>query len=102
MSCLTTQFRSLTFQASPFRSFAGLLSFACWSIVGVAGSVMADEPKPVSFARDIKPVLKRLCLGCHGPAKQEGKLRLAPLRPDLVKGTDALALTSLRPAHHFS
>ncbi len=89
MSCRTTQLRPLTFQASPFRSFAGLVSFACWAIVGVAGSVVADEPKPVTFARDIKPVLKRLCLGCHGPAKQKGKLRLDTLSPDLVKGADA-------------
>ena len=85
----TTQHGFLLFRAAPFRSIAGMMGFVCWVIVGVAGSGMAEEPKPVTFARDIKPVLKRLCVGCHGPRKQLGKLRLDTLDPDFVKGTGA-------------
>ena len=59
----TTQHCSLLFRPPPFRSIAGMMGFACWAIVGVVGSVVAEEPKPVTFSRDIKPVLKRLCVG---------------------------------------
>lgn len=31
---------------------------------------------PVSFVRDVKPLLARRCFSCHGPTKQEGGLRL--------------------------
>lgn len=30
----------------------------------------------VDFAKDVAPVLQARCLGCHGPEKQKGKLRL--------------------------
>ncbi len=30
----------------------------------------------MDFARDIRPILERSCLGCHGPDKQRGGLRL--------------------------
>jgi hypothetical protein len=66
-----------------------VLCVACWAIVGIAGSAPAAEPKAVVFDRDIKPVLQRLCIGCHGPQKQEDKLRLDRLSTDLVKGSDA-------------
>ena len=37
----------------------------------------AAEPGPVvDFARDIYPILQRSCFECHGPEKQQGKLRL--------------------------
>ena len=65
------------------------LSVVSWAIVGIAGSATSAEPKPIVFARDIKPVLQRLCVGCHGPKKQEAKLRLDTLSTDLVKGSDA-------------
>ena len=65
------------------------LSVVCWAIVGIAGSATSAEPKTIVFARDIKPVLQRLCVGCHGPKKQEAKLRLDTLSTDLVKGSDA-------------
>ena len=31
---------------------------------------------PVDFAKDVAPILRRSCIECHGPAKQEGGLRL--------------------------
>ncbi|HET6250207.1 MAG TPA: c-type cytochrome domain-containing protein [Tepidisphaeraceae bacterium] len=34
----------------------------------------ADEP--ASFARDVQPILKRSCAGCHRPEKLKGKLDL--------------------------
>jgi hypothetical protein len=37
------------------------------------------------FVRDIKPILERTCVQCHGPEKQKGGLRL-DTRPALLKG----------------
>ena len=39
------------------------------------GLVGAAEA-PVDYVRDIKPLLTRTCIGCHGPEKQRGGLRL--------------------------
>jgi WD40 repeat protein len=38
----------------------------------------ADDPKalPVSFHRQIRPILQQKCQGCHQPAKLQGKLLL--------------------------
>jgi WD40 repeat protein len=49
---------------------AGLLFF-CFS-----GSAVADETSesPVSFHKDIVPILKQSCTACHHPAKAKGRL----------------------------
>ncbi|MFP6610963.1 MAG: DUF1587 domain-containing protein, partial [Pirellulales bacterium] len=38
------------------------------------------------FKKDVLPVLRKNCFGCHGPEKQKGKIRFDQLDPDLVKG----------------
>lgn len=35
-----------------------------------------DADKPVSFYRQVRPILQRHCVGCHQPAKRGGKLLL--------------------------
>lgn len=49
-----------------------------WLVLATGGlaalTARADEP---SFDRDIAPLLKRHCVKCHGPIKQEGKLSVA-------------------------
>lgn len=42
-------------------------------------------PQPVSFYRQVRPLLQRHCAGCHQPAKQGGKLVLTSY-DDLKKG----------------
>jgi len=44
--------------------------------VGFVGLAFADVTKPVSYSRDIVPLLKRSCTGCHHPAKKKGDLDL--------------------------
>ena len=47
-----------------------------------------DKPArtaPIDFRRDIKPLLARSCLACHGPEKQRGGLRLDS-RAEALKG----------------
>src|SRR4051795_13196184 len=56
-----------------------ILGLACGT--GAWGSVLADAPagdaaRPVDFAAQVKPILQRSCLGCHGPEKRRGGLRL--------------------------
>ena len=36
----------------------------------------APAAKPVSFYRQVRPILQRHCSGCHQPAKQGGNLQL--------------------------
>ena len=55
--------------------FAGLALLGC-----LVGQIPADDaapaPKPVSFYRQVRPILQRHCSGCHQPAKQGGNLQL--------------------------
>lgn len=57
----------------------------------------ADKPKTLDaiptanvadFTKSVAPVFKKSCLGCHGPEKTEGRLRIDQLDPDMLKGTD--------------
>lgn len=61
--------------------------------LGCVGSVFAgDEPKEISFSRDIRPILSANCYKCHGPddgKDDKGKsLRKAGLRLDLEDSQD--------------
>jgi ankyrin repeat protein len=42
----------------------------------LAEAVLAQPPTRVDFARDVQPLLRQNCFGCHGPVKQEKNLRL--------------------------
>lgn len=41
-----------------------------------------------SFQKLVGPTLKKSCLGCHGPERSEGRLRVDKLDPDLLTGAD--------------
>src|SRR2546421_10942734 len=41
-----------------------------------AGILSAQSPATVDFARDVLPILRQNCVGCHGPAQQISGLRL--------------------------
>lgn len=42
----------------------------------------------LTYAKDIKPVLDKSCIKCHGAEKQKGKLRLDSLEAALKGGED--------------
>src|SRR5260370_13547710 len=42
----------------------------------------------VTYAKDIKPILDKSCIKCHGSEKQKGKLRLDSLEAALKCGED--------------
>ncbi|MEY2598270.1 MAG: hypothetical protein RLZZ142_529, partial [Verrucomicrobiota bacterium] len=50
---------------------------------GVAPANLAE------YGNRVAPVLTRSCIGCHGPKKAEGRLRLDQLNADLLQGPDA-------------
>ena len=64
----------------PRWSVLCLLNFCL--VFATASSVKAQEKdapvatKPVSFYRQVRPILQRSCSGCHQPAKLGGKLLL--------------------------
>ena len=44
------------------------------------------DKKGVTFEQDIKVILQKSCVGCHGPRKQEDKIRLDSLSAALQSG----------------
>ena len=48
-------------------------------------SAAPEETNPVSFYRQVRPVLQRHCSGCHQPAKKGGQLLLTSYA-DFKKG----------------
>ena len=46
------------------------------AIVVLASQAYALEPAKVDFASQIKPILVKNCISCHGVEKQKGGLRL--------------------------
>ncbi len=71
---------------------------AAFLLVWVAALAMAspataaDDPgdggAAVDYARDVRPILARACLKCHGPEKQRGGLRLDE-RASVIAGGDS-------------
>jgi ankyrin repeat protein len=41
-----------------------------------AGMLSAQNSAKVDFAKDVQPILRQSCVGCHGPAQQSNGLRL--------------------------
>ena len=41
-----------------------------------------------TFRNEVEPVLRKSCIPCHGPEKQQGKFRIDSLNPDLIAGED--------------
>ncbi|WP_010587338.1 c-type cytochrome domain-containing protein [Schlesneria paludicola] len=53
------------------------LTVCCLSAISVGFAEDAAPPaKPVSFYRQVRPILQRHCSGCHQPAKLGGNLQL--------------------------
>ena len=53
----------------------------------LALSAPAQEKKPVSFEKDVMPIIKASCISCHKPDKKKGKLDMSTYEA-LMKGGD--------------
>jgi WD40 repeat protein len=60
---------------------------------GAAPEAVADETPP-DYARHIEPILKKYCLGCHGPEEPEGGLALHDYQSLLKGGKRGAALVA--------
>jgi hypothetical protein len=69
-------------------------AFLC--LAGSAGSQTANEKTPVSFYKEIKPILRKRCQGCHQPATQGGKLILTSYEAFRAGGGNG---ASFKPGH---
>lgn len=61
-----------------------------------AGSYAAQQPErstKIDFARDVQPILRANCVGCHGPTQQMNGLRLDRRRDAMRGGT----MTAISP-----
>lgn len=53
-------------------------SFAASAVVGLClvPQAFTQTPAKVDFARDVQPIFRQNCVGCHGPTKQNNGLRV--------------------------
>jgi ankyrin repeat protein len=49
-----------------------------------------EPPAPVDFVRDVQPILRESCIGCHGPTQQMNGFRLDRRRDAMRGGTMAV------------
>ncbi len=66
-----------------FRSFAASAGAGLCFIP----RVFSQAPAKVEFARDVQPIFRQNCIGCHGPAKQNNGLRVDRRSSVLKLGT---------------
>jgi len=64
--------------------FGGLLLAILAALTaGLSRPTSAQSPAPVDFARDVQPLLRANCYGCHGESLQSGNFRLDRRRDSL-------------------
>ncbi len=67
------------------------------AVAGDGASPRKDQTRPVDFTAEIRPILARACLKCHGPEKPKGGLRLDS-RAGAVAGGDS-GEPAIKPGH---
>src|SRR5256885_3694670 len=67
-------------------------AFAVTGWVVTSSSTLSGAQEPVSFTRDIQPILQDSCLKCHGEAMQLSKLDLRSLDSALKGGEKGAAI----------
>jgi mono/diheme cytochrome c family protein len=64
---------------------------------GVSSAEDSSSPGTVDFAREVYPLLRRVCSECHGHAKQEGGLRLDRREAALRGGDNGAVIVPGKP-----
>ena len=62
------------------RIFLPCLLYILWGF-----PVLGQTAELPNFENEVKPILAKLCYGCHGAEKQKGKLRLDTLSINLLE-----------------
>src|SRR4051794_9127199 len=61
-------------------------------------AAMVPPAQAADFSRDVKPILKKHCVSCHGPKKQRGSLRVDLAHAVREGGTLGPAVVPGKPA----
>ncbi|MCH2609483.1 MAG: hypothetical protein MK006_00285 [Pirellulales bacterium] len=72
------------------RTIQSAISLLCVAVIALPVSAQ-EEPAPVSFRKDIAPILINNCLACHGPKKAEGGYRVDSYSRFIAAGDSELA-----------
>ena len=70
-----------------------IFAFVAW----LPSATWAQTTKPVSYHRDIVPLLKRSCTGCHHPGKLKGELDVTTYAAFLKGGKHGAAFKAGAP-----
>ncbi|WP_420399792.1 DUF1592 domain-containing protein [Flagellimonas sp.] len=71
------------------RTFFGDDPYALKGLVAMNNSKVDKTLSTYDFGQDLRPVIEKYCVQCHGPEEQKAGLRLDSINPDLIKGPDA-------------
>ena len=69
-----------------------LFKVACFLLILQQAGAGAKADDALQYDRDIAPLLRRHCVKCHGPTKQEGKLNLAAPGAIITGGSEGAAV----------
>ena len=61
------------------------LAVALFSVLISVSARGAEDEARIEFEKDIRPVLQKFCVRCHGPKEQNGRMRFDTLSTDLIK-----------------
>ena len=72
----------------PFTSLLNLKLSSMWhSFCSMSGFARGDlTPDLRTFEQQIKPLLQKYCVQCHGSHKSKAKMRFDEIDPDIVTG----------------
>jgi len=75
--------------------------FALYCLAAFSGTVNAQSPAKIDFQRDVQPIFKANCIGCHGPAQQLNSFRLDRRRDAMRGGTIAVIAPGSSQSSHL-
>src|SRR5215813_4918985 len=83
--------------SKPFESLklcvAGLV-LGTWAFSAASSSQNLQNTAKIDFSRDVLPIFRQNCFGCHGPTQQMNGFRLDRRRDALRGGTIAVIAPS--------
>ncbi|MEO5739764.1 MAG: c-type cytochrome domain-containing protein, partial [Vicinamibacterales bacterium] len=69
-------------------AFVSISMVSSLVVMGLSGgTAIAQTPAKIDFLRDVQPIFRQSCYGCHGPSQQMNGLRLDRRRDALRGGT---------------
>src|SRR5215467_15579775 len=80
------------------RYFIGGTIMLAWAI---SAAFSHQVPTKVDFRRDVQPLLKQYCIGCHGPSLQMNSFRLDRRRDAMRGGTIAVIAPGSSQSSHL-